>query len=248
MILETPTKDMSGTIHPVELDDNLLLSPELAFKSAFKSAKEKKRNFDIFRKHINIAQVAAYDGSLVDLESTEQVPITPVEKRKAKTKSPVPVSFTSKPEDKKKTRTNRSSFRSLCKLISDVCVILKKSSWTLCIKQLATGLPYVYVGVAVAFACELFANSPKYNLPLLLILLAGTSYESFPSKTIRPHIVIFMLTFASCVLDLQTLIIKPVPIALRVMVAYVMFSKIVALYRFIRRGKGTERARKFLYR
>ena len=237
-------KKADGSVIPVG-DNHLLMSPELAFKADHSNRKKKKKTFDRFRRSIstNIV-VPGYDENIAN----QLAPQSPVENRKVKTKS----SPNKSSHKNKEIRSKRLSiYRSVYFYLFTAFVYAKQASWILIFKQITTILPYVYLGIFVAFLAEVIPNCPKYNLPVLLITLAALNYDKFPERSIRPFIVIFLLVVLSCVMDIALLLVKPsseASVELKAMVSYIMFAKAIAVYKFINTDKGTERARKFIVR
>jgi hypothetical protein len=229
-------------VHPVNEDN--LLSPELAFKSVNSDRKKKKKRFDHLKKNLYKNQILAYDENLNNLDINEEPPVSPLENRKIKKAgSPSP-----KSPEKSPKKSKKSWVRLLYLALTNTVSSTSKSFWVLFIKQFSSGSPYVYIGIALSFICELYAKFPKYNLSLLLATAAATQYEGFNEKSIRPQVVIFMLMFVSSILDLQAIALQPMQIELIVMIVYIIVAKIIATYRFLMNGKGTKRARKYLSR
>ena len=235
-------------VHPVNEDN--LLSPELAFKSVSSDRKKKKKRFDHLKKNLYKNQILAYDENLNNLDINEEPPVSPLENRKIKKAgSPSPKSPESGQIDQKSPKKSKKSWARLLYLaLKNTVSSASKSFWVLFIKQFSSGSPYVYIGIALSFICELYAKFPKYNLSLLLATVAATQYEGFNEKSIRPQVVIFMLMFVSSILDIQAMALQPMQIELIVMITYIIVAKIIATYRFIMNGKGTKRARKYLSR
>ena len=244
--LKTTSPSMnSAAVHTI--DNDVLMSPDLAFKSKVNKKSKKKANFDKFA-----SRVAVYDGNIDDLRTSDE-PSSPVENRKVKIKSSPKYDPTTGDSADGHLKTGKLSFyRSLCTTAIAARTCLKKAAWTFCMKQLTTSFPYIYLGVLTAFVAEIFPGSPKYNVAILLVTLAATNNTILPEKSVRPLIVIFVIVVVSCAMDVITFIVvsnsSTTSLVMIALVAYSLVSKLLALYQFLQEGKQTERARKFIRR
>ena len=109
---------------------------------------------------------------------------------------------------------------------------------------------FTFFGVFLAFTSEIYEKSPRYNVALLLAVIYATGFSGFPQKSIRPYIVVFVAITISVVLDVIAMSHSDSVFRVegKAVLCGVIVSKLWALYQFLRTGKGTEKARKFIGR
>lgn len=117
-----------------------------------------------------------------------------------------------------------------------------------------SGMPLILLGLAVAMAVETLSgphsSAPHYNTAVMLVLMVGVGFDSWPTRRMAPQIIISLITGLSAVLDVITIALSPAPPPawVRIMTAFVTIAKIVALYSFLMQAQGTLRARRYLWR
>jgi len=126
---------------------------------------------------------------------------------------------------------------------SVMILFVSESSWT-------TGVFYLTAGLFLSFWCEMLKNAPKYNSTTLLVLMASVAFKRFPSNSVRPQILLTVLTVLSIALDIHTFSRPPqvVSSAAKGLTACVLVCKCLALYYFLWLSEGADRARKYLQR
>jgi hypothetical protein len=234
----------------IPVNDENLLSPEIAFKTNFSKKAKKKVTFDNFRSRLGSQKVAAFDGNLDNLNQGE-LPHSPLENRKVKQKSPA-----KKSPDKDESRAPKGKVKTRCRSLSRKFIsaysFMAKGLWILFVKQCKTTLPFIYFGLITAFISDILPSGPKYNVLVLLVLLAAVEFDKFPEKSVRPSIVIFTLVLFSSILDIQLLLLgpasSPVAIAQKTLIGYTLISKAAAIYLFLNEGRHVARARKYITR
>ena len=118
------------------------------------------------------------------------------------------------------------------------------------------------IGILVSLALEGVGvegklRSPRYNVAILLILVVAENFPSFPVNSIRPQFLIFFLTLLSIIYDgfylkkyyspAESSFGESMKIV-RVLLAYVIAAKSLALISFLRHATGMEKIRKYLIR
>mmetsp|Transcript_6775 Transcript_6775/g.13033 ORF Transcript_6775/g.13033 Transcript_6775/m.13033 type:complete len:1043 (+) Transcript_6775:153-3281(+) len=118
-----------------------------------------------------------------------------------------------------------------------------KNTWSQC-------LHYLLVGLIMSFICEVVSQGPQYNTALLLVLIAGFEFNYFPSKSVRPQLVLSVLVGVSIALDIMLFAQPPHKVndGAKVLTSIVLLSKGLALYNFLCLSSTGSRAKKYLWR
>lgn len=137
-----------------------------------------------------------------------------------------------------------SNLRSMARITQKSFMILfvAKSTWSM-------GVFYLMIGLFFAMLAEA-TRGPKYNSILLLALLASFAFPKFPKNSVRPQLVLTLVTTLSLALDLQCLLRSPKLIspACKAFVTFSILAKFLALYDLLWFSDGSLRARKYLIR
>ena len=120
-------------------------------------------------------------------------------------------------------------------------LLLQRTTWI-------TGLPYLVVGLVLAFIGEVLKNGPQHNVAVLLILMAAFAFPKFPDRSVRPQLVIILFTAISFILDIILFANPDVNIGVKAITAMVFLSKCLALYQFLWYTKNASKARKYFIR
>jgi len=126
--------------------------------------------------------------------------------------------------------------------------VLVHSDW-----MCAGGGAILIVGIIAAAIAEICQGGATYNVFLLLVLYFAREYSYFPAHTMRPHIVIALITLISIFVDFFTFTVKekyePTQ-GVKILTGIVVLVKLFALYNFLknRNDDDTVRARKYLNR
>lgn len=126
---------------------------------------------------------------------------------------------------------------------SCVVLTLNKSSWS-------SGLVVLVLGLFMSYIDEIIRHSPQYNTSLLLALMASIAFSSFPKNSVRPQLILTLLTVLSLAIDLKK-ISQPtrlISTASKVLTSFVIIAKIYALYDVLTYSPGSARVRKYLDR
>lgn len=125
---------------------------------------------------------------------------------------------------------------------SMMILFLAKTTWSM-------GIYFLIIGLFFSFISEI-SFGPKYNSLFLLILMVSIAFSQFPQNSVRPQIVLTVLTCLTLVLDLQYLLRSPkiVSSACKSFIAFSILAKLFALYDFLLFSNGSKRARKYLIR
>ena len=120
-------------------------------------------------------------------------------------------------------------------------LVLHRSTWS-------SGLPYLIVGLILAFIGEVMEHGPQHNVVVLLVLMAAFAFPNFPDKTVRPQLVIVLITCISFLLDIALFVDPDISIGPKAVTAMVFLSKMLALYQFLWYTKNAAKARKYFIR
>ena len=125
---------------------------------------------------------------------------------------------------------------------SVMVLFVDKKSWDV-------GLFYFAVGLLMAFICEMM-NGPKYNVVVLLGVMASVYFKHFPGNSVRPQLVVTLLTTTSFAADIYylTLPLHVVTNGSKALTVVVMVTKVLVLYNFLWLSSGSTKARKYLQR
>jgi hypothetical protein len=119
-------------------------------------------------------------------------------------------------------------------------LMMHNSTWS-------SGLPFIIGGLVLAFISEVMQGSGRYNVAVLIILLAGMAFRHFPAKTVRPQLIVAVFTSLSFFLDFG-LFLSPVSNEVKAITALIMLAKILALYQFLWMTDNAVRVRKYFVR
>ena len=140
----SPKNSPKGTL-PVD-PDAVLMSPDLAFKTALSSKKKKKKKFDQFKQSISTSTVAPDVGIM---SPSDEMATSPVENRKTKSKG----GFSKKKGGDTRKQAGNSKRSRGCHPVRDTYAFLatihlycSKAISAFAFKQCSTALPYVYPG------------------------------------------------------------------------------------------------------
>lgn len=110
------------------------------------------------------------------------------------------------------------------------------------------GLPYLIVGLALAFIGEVISTGPQYNVVTLIVLMAAFAFPNFPDKTVRPQLVIVLITCITFLLDINLVSHPETEVGAKAITAMVFLAKALALYQFLWYTKNAAKARKYFIR
>ena len=119
-------------------------------------------------------------------------------------------------------------------------LMLQTSTWS-------SGLPFIIIGLILAFLSEVMQGSGRYNVAVLLILLVGMAFRHFPTKSVRPQLIVAVFTSLSFFLDFG-LFLSPVSHEVKAITALIMLAKMLALYQFLWMTDNAVRVRKYFVR
>ena len=234
------------------------MSPELAFKSVHTSKKKKKQRLDRFKKSINTNMVAPSNEILSPAVDETKSPITErkVKVKKGgkpkKTKEVGRAADVSRAEGRGGSKRARGfhPYRDTISCCFTMHLYMSKALNAFYLKQCTTVYPYVYTAIPLAMLCEIFEGGSKVNLVVLLVTLTAISFEQFPTKSIRPFAVIFVLLLLSIFVDLFTLLRASVLLEVKVLTTYVILAKTLLGYQFLQGEKTvtTSKAKKMIWR
>jgi hypothetical protein len=120
-------------------------------------------------------------------------------------------------------------------------LLLHRSTWS-------AGLPYLVVGLMLAFIGEVMKHGPRHNVVVLLVLMAAFAFPKFPDKTVRPQLVIVLITIVSFILDIIVFADPTLDVGVIAVTAMVFLAKGLALYQFLWYTKNAAKARKYFIR
>lgn len=119
-------------------------------------------------------------------------------------------------------------------------LMLHRSTWL-------TGLPFLIVGLILAFIGEVM-RGPQYNVIVLVVLMGAFAFPKFPDNTMRPQLVIVLITCVSLLLDVSVFSSPTIGVAPKAVTAMVLLAKGLALYQFLWYTKNATKARKYFIR
>ena len=112
------------------------------------------------------------------------------------------------------------------------------------------GVPMFCVALLTSMLIELHANIPQYNTSLILALAASIELKHIPAKVVRPQLVLSLCTMLSFALDVYLQVVNPLLFTATLTTAFVflMLSKALFLFAFLRSVQSASRTRKYLNR
>lgn len=136
--------------------------------------------------------------------------------------------------------------------LTKIIHVLRKSIWILFLDRdtWSRGIFFLVVGLIVSFVAETMNQGPNYNTAVLLLLMGSMAYPNFPQRTVRPQLLLALVSTMSFLLDLFFLAKPTRKISDRYKgaIGIMMASKLLALYNMLWLSKQAKRAKKYILR